>query len=73
MHITERVYIKQSGKMVFWRLGALGGSFYYSTNRASKIRRQVRKIRHNLAKRELRAKARNGQWYYRAWLASFNH
>ena len=60
MTITQSLYIRRNGGMVFFRLFRLGGSFYLSTVNAAaaKEQRQAATLLRRNAERELRAAVR---------------
>jgi hypothetical protein len=46
MQISNRIYLRSNGTMVFWRFGRLGGSFYYSRNAGGTDRNADKRIAH---------------------------
>jgi hypothetical protein len=70
MQISKRIYAKRNGPMVFWRLGAIGGSFYYSRNQASAEANAAKRIAHYNNMDKLRASVIEARvWKRRAAMA----
>jgi len=59
------VYLKRNGKMMFWRVGRLGGSFYLASSAvADTTARDIRRAKRQNIRRELSYYRRVAAWRF---------
>jgi hypothetical protein len=59
------IYLKRNGKMVFWRIGRLGGSFYLASSTvADTTVRDIRRAKRQNNRRELSYYCRVVAWRF---------
>lgn len=63
------MYLKRKGNMMFWRIGKLGGSFYYAAN-ATETTEKCHKITKRELRRRLNRETQRATFWQNLWRES---